>query len=138
MTRTPKEVTDAELAVLEVLWERGARTVREIADTLYPGGANSEAATVQKLCERLLRKRYVSRNRQVRPATFQAFVDRADLIGRHLKGLADRLCSGSFTPLFTHLVEAAGLDPKDIKKLREQVERLDAETRQARLSEDDK
>ena len=138
MTRTPKEVTDAELAVLEVLWERGASTVREIADTLYPGGANSEAATVHKLCERLLRKRYVSRNRQVRPATFQAFVDRADLIGRHLKGLADRLCSGSLTPLFTQLVEAAGLDPKDTKKLREQVERLDAETRRARLSEDDR
>ncbi len=66
----------------------------------------------------------------MRPATFQAAVDRGDLISRHLKGVADKLCAGSYTPLLTHLVEAAGLDPEDLRALRERVERLDAERRE--------
>jgi predicted transcriptional regulator len=124
MARTPKEVTDAELTVLEVLWARGATPVRDIADELYPGGGNSKAATVQKLCERLEGKRYVRRNRKVRPATFAATVDREGLIGRRLKGLADKLCSGSYTPLLTQLVEAVDLSPEDIQRLRAHVDRL--------------
>ena len=125
MARTPKEVTDAELAVLEVLWSREATTVREIADDLYPGGSNSDTATVQKLCERLLVKKYVRRNRRVRPATFRSAIDRSELIGRHLTNLADKLCSGSITPLLTHLVESGGLSADDLSALRDQVERLD-------------
>lgn len=134
MGRTPKEVTDAELAVLEALWERDAATVRELAETLYPGGGASEAATVQKLCERLLVKNYVERDGSVRPATFKAIVDRSDLIGRHLKNVADKLCSGSLTPLLTHLVDAAGLEGTELERLREQVARLDRESRRGRES----
>lgn len=132
MARTPKEVTDAELTVLEVLWQRDRASVREITDVLYPGGGNSETATVQKLCERLLSKKYVGRDRKLRPTTFHAAVDRSGLIGRHLKGVADKLCSGSFTPLLTHLVEAADLNEADIEELRRHVEQLDAERRRDR------
>ena len=38
MARTPQDVTDAELAVLQVLWEEGPCTIRRIADRLYPDG----------------------------------------------------------------------------------------------------
>ena len=130
MARTPKDVTDAELAVLEVLWQKAEATVRELAEVLYPGGGNSETATVQKLCERLLHKRCVARNRRVRPSTFRAVVGRDDLIGRQLKSVADKLCSGSLAPLLSHLVESAGLDQDEIARLREQVDRLDRQRRQ--------
>ena len=135
MARTPKEVTDAELAVLEVLWRRDAATVREIASELYPGGGNSEVATVQKLCERLMKKKCLRRNRRVRPAAFAAAMDRDDLIGRHLSNLADKLCSGSFTPLLTHLVESGGLSADDLSMLRDQVERLDDERKTKRRTD---
>src|SRR5438552_2990298 len=38
MARTPQDVTAAELAVLQVLWDRGPSTRRQIADAIYPGG----------------------------------------------------------------------------------------------------
>ena len=126
MTRGPKGVTDAELAVLEELWRREAATVREIAEALYSGGGASGTATVQKLCERLLGKKFVTRDSSVRPATVRATVDRTDLIGQHLKNVADKLCAGSLTPLLTQLVDSAGLDAADLKRLREQVDRLDS------------
>ena len=55
----PEDVTDAELAVLEVLWERGSATRRQLADALYPGGGPAHYTTVQKLIERLQTKGHV-------------------------------------------------------------------------------
>ena len=53
MARTPQDVTDAELAVLQILWDGGAATIRQLTDVLYPGGGTAQYATVQKLLERL-------------------------------------------------------------------------------------
>ncbi|MBV9122830.1 MAG: BlaI/MecI/CopY family transcriptional regulator, partial [Planctomycetes bacterium] len=53
MARTPRDVTDTELAILEVLWERGQATRRQLMDALYPGGGPAQYATIQKLLERL-------------------------------------------------------------------------------------
>src|SRR5262245_2383266 len=125
MARTAKDVTDAELAVLEVLWRRGESSIREIADELYPGGASSELATVQKLCERLVAKSFVARHRGRRPQLFAAAVDRQQLIGRQLKLVADKLCAGSYTPLLNHLVEGSALTAEEIGALRDLVQRLD-------------
>ena len=125
MARTPKDVTDAELAVLQVLWDRGSVSVREIAEDIYPGGGNSEYATAQKLCERLLAKGCVARDRRRRPHQFRAVLDRQAMIGRQLKSVADRLCEGAYVPLINHLVQGGALSADEIKSLREVVEQLD-------------
>ena len=53
MARTPQDVTDAELAVLQALWEHGPLPIRRITEVLYPEGKTAQYATVQKLLERL-------------------------------------------------------------------------------------
>ena len=63
MSRSPQDVTDAELAVLEVLWDEGPCSRRRIADVLYPGGQPAHYTTVQKLLERLESKGLVARTR---------------------------------------------------------------------------
>src|SRR5437867_3096103 len=60
MPRPPQDVTDAELAVLEVLWTQGPSSRRQIADVLYPGGQPAHYTTVQKLLERLESKGHVA------------------------------------------------------------------------------
>ena len=124
MARTPKDVTDAELAVLQALWNEGPASIRELVDRLYPGGGNSEYGTVQKLCERLLTKGCVSRDRRRRPHTFRAALDRQELIGRRLSAVAAKLCAGSYIPLLSHLVEGGALSADEISALRDQVEKL--------------
>ena len=118
MPRTPKEVPDAELAVLQVLWREGEATMRELADELYPGGGSSEAATVQKLCERLTKKGFVTADKKRRPFRFRARVARDELIGRQLATLAEKLCGGSFAPLVSHLMEGARLTAAERRALR--------------------
>ena len=125
MVRKPQDVTDAELAVLQVLWDRGPSTTRQLADVLYPGGTASQVATVLKLLERLETKGYVDRDRGGTLHVFEAVVERDDLIERRLQALAESLCDGSKTPLLMHLVDPKKLTREERDALRSLIEEID-------------
>lgn len=125
MARAPQDVTDAELAILEVLWRKSSATVREIAEELYSGCNTSQHATVQKLLERLEGKKCVSRDRDNWPHTFEPAIKREELIGRKLQQTADRLCEGSVQPLLMHLVKAGRLSAEERRSLRELLDQLE-------------
>jgi len=129
MARTPQDVTDAELAVLQVLWEGGPATIRRLTDTLYPRGAQAHYATVQKLLDRLEAKGCVSRERGAGAHTFAAAIDRDELIGRRLSAVAEKLCGGSLAPLLTHLVRARRLTARQRQELRSLIDELDKKPR---------
>lgn len=125
MARTPQDITDAELAVLQILWRDGPSTIRSIADCLYPEGKASHYATVQKLLERLESKECVERDRKALVHVFAASIEREELVGRRLRAVAEQLCEGSWTPLLTHLVRTEKLTANDRQALRQLVEDLD-------------
>ena len=132
MARTAQDVTDAELALLQVLWDRGPMSVRQLTDVLYPGGRASQVATVQKLLERLESKECVQRNRQEGVYLFAAALDRDALIGRRLQDLAEKLCGGSLTPLLTNLVRVKRLNAREYQELVALLETLDPQTKTKR------
>lgn len=125
MARTPQDITDAELAVLNLLWERGRSTVRELTDVIYPGGSGSHYATVQKLLERLEGKACVKRDREPWPHEFESTIRREELIVRRLQATADKLCHGSLEPLLTQLVRNQTLSAEDRQSLRGLLDELD-------------
>jgi predicted transcriptional regulator len=125
MARTPQDVTDTELAILQRLWDGGAATIRQLTEALYPGGGQAQYATVQKLLDRLSAKGCVRRDRSGAAHTFAATVDRDDLIGRRLQEMAEKLCGGSLTPLLTHLVRARRLTVRERDDLRALIDELD-------------
>src|SRR5208282_1475467 len=125
MGQTPQNVTDAELTVLQALWEQGPATIRQLTDRVYPGGRASDFASVQKLLERLEAKGCVHRDRSGATQVFQPAVDREALMGAWLKVVAEKLCNGSFMPLLTYLVGGKALSAKERQALRALVKELD-------------
>jgi predicted transcriptional regulator len=125
MARTPQDVTDAELAVLQVLWDRGPCTRRQLADVLYPEGGPAHYTTVQKLLERLAAKGHVAQEPGEAVRVFRAAVSRDDLISRRLLDVAEKLCEGSLTPLLTNLVRAKPLSARQLRELRDLLEELE-------------
>ena len=119
------DVTDAELAVLQVLWDRGPATIRQLTDELYPDGSDVHYATVQKLLERLELKEHVARDRSTHAHRFRAVTDRDTLVGRRLRAVAEKLCGGLMAPLLTHLVRAETLTPRERQELRSLIDELD-------------
>lgn len=127
MPRTPRDVTEAELSVLQVLWRLGPASVRQIVEAQQEEGIINQAATVQKLLERLEAKEWVIRDRSESVQRFVATADRDELIGRRLQGIAEELCEGSLTPLLSHLVKGDRLSAKDKKALRDLIDELDSD-----------
>lgn len=115
-------VTDAEFAVLSVLWELESSTIRQIADRLYPGGRASEYATVQKLIDRLEDKGAVERDRSLYVHRFTAKLSRDSLVQGNLRDVAEKLCDGSLTPVLMHLVQMVKLSDADREALRRLID----------------
>lgn len=118
MTRKPQSVTDAELAVLKVLWQRGPLTAKAITSVLYPEGAESEFASVHSFLQRLERKGLVARDRSSFVHLFSATVSQADIAGQELESLAKRLGEKSIAPLLMQLVEQTRLSDNEVAEIR--------------------
>jgi BlaI family penicillinase repressor len=119
------DVTEAELAVLQALWDRGPATIRQLTDLLYPGGSDAHYATVQKLLDRLEIKGHVERDRSRHAHVFRPLSCRDDLVGRRLRAMAEQLCGGLMAPLLTHLVRAETLTAREREELRTLIDELD-------------
>jgi BlaI family penicillinase repressor len=126
MPREPQDVTEAELAILQVLWRQGKCSIRQLTDVLHPGGDEAQYATVKKQLERMEAKGLVERDRALFVHVFTAAVDRQELLGRGLRALAERFCEGSFAPILGLLGKARPLSAKERKALRELIEESDA------------
>jgi predicted transcriptional regulator len=127
MGRPAQDITESELTVLRILWDRQTSTIRQLSDIMYPGGEAAQYATVQKLLDRMEAKGYVKRDRTLFVHVFSAVLDRDQLIGRRLRSLAETLCDGSLTPLLTHLARANDLTEKDRLALRAIMEEIETD-----------
>jgi predicted transcriptional regulator len=123
VTKKPVGVTDAELAVLKVLWARGPLTAKAIAETVYPEGAESEFAAVHSFLQRLERKRLVARDRSAFVHVFSPTASQADILGQELKTLAGRLGGDSIAPLLMQLIDQKRLSRKEAAEIRKLLDK---------------
>jgi predicted transcriptional regulator len=127
MVKPPKDVTAAELAILEQLWDHDSAAVKELSLSLYGASTASDIATVQKLLARLEAKGFVSRDRDEWPHQFRATIERDDLISQRLQATADELCDGTLSTLLTHLVKSKDFSARQRLRLRKLLDQMDAE-----------
>jgi BlaI family transcriptional regulator, penicillinase repressor len=114
-------ITDAELSILQALWERGEATTREIAAALYEEVTDPKMASAQKLLERLEAKGCVQRDRSERAHRFRPTVSREEFLRSRLQALADRLCEGALVPLVTTLLRSKGLSRREREEMRKLI-----------------
>ncbi len=125
MPRQAKTVTETEFAILNVLWDRGPSTVREIVESVYQEHTHSLHASVKSLLERLADKDFVVGQRQGAAHRFSAAVARETFVARQLQLLADSNFGGSLTPLLATLVDKVKLSHEDREAIREIIEKID-------------
>lgn len=124
MAKKPRNrASDAELAVLKVLWSRGPLSAKQITEEIYPDGAESEFASVHSFLQRLERKGMVTRDRNAFVHVFSAAASQAEILGHELKSLIDRLGSGSVAPLVMSLIEQKQLSRKEAAEIRKLLDK---------------
>ena len=111
-------LANAELAIMELLWEGQSLTAREIRERLYPDATRAQHGTVQRLLQRLEEKGYVQRDAGQPVLVFSASISRSSYAGGQVEWLAKKLTGGSITPLITHFIEQKKISRNELQRLR--------------------
>jgi predicted transcriptional regulator len=119
-------LSETELEVLKVLWDRGSGTVREVNELLARQGRRWAYTTVLTLLARLEAKRYVASDKSGLAHVFRPLVSRDKLLSQRLDKLAAELCDGTATPLVHALVQGQRFTPEEIERFRELLDELEA------------
>ena len=88
---TRPSLANAELAIMELLWDTGPLTARQIKEHLYDDSKKSQHGTVQRLLQNLEDKGFVQRDRSLGVHLFSAVVSREAYGGLQLESLAKKL-----------------------------------------------
>jgi BlaI family transcriptional regulator, penicillinase repressor len=131
-----ERVTAGELAILQVLWQRGEATSREITEAIHEEVTDPKISSVQKLIERLDSKGCIRRDRSRRAHLFRPRVSREDFLQNRLQTLADDLCGGALAPLVTTLLRARGGTPAERDELRRLVDSLWSDTAEENMTQE--
>lgn len=107
---------------MNLLWEHGRLTARQIRELLYPKSTKPQHGTVQRFLQSLEDKHYVERDKNLSVHLFSAVVNRETYAGLQLKVLADKLTGGSIAPFITHLLGDNKIDRAELARLRQIID----------------
>ena len=110
-----RKPTDAELAILRVLWTRGPSTVRQIAAVM---GRESGYTTFLKLLQIMTEKRLVVRDESARTHVYEAAYTQDQTQRQLVTDLLERAFDGSAAQLVLQALAAARSSPEELAEIR--------------------
>ena len=113
--------TDAELAVLRVLWDRGPSTVRDVHKQVRAGRATRHAAgytSTLKIMQIMLDKKLVARDESGRSHVYRAAVPREHTQRQMVGDLLERVFGGSARALVLQALSAKRAGPQELAEIR--------------------
>jgi BlaI family transcriptional regulator, penicillinase repressor len=117
------KLTKLELHIMEVLWARGASSIREIQEAFSERGRPAYT-TVQTTVYRMERKKVLHRVKKISNAhIFEAIISRHAAQGRLIDELLS-LFGGRTQPVMAHLVESGRLTLEDVKEAERSLRKL--------------
>src|SRR5262249_56784966 len=113
MSRDLPDLAKAEWSLMEALWTRGQATASALQADLRTtqGWAYS---TVKTMLDRLVEKGYVKARRVGNVYEYSSRVRRGAVVARTIDDLAERVLSGSISPLLLRLVETRKLNADEV------------------------
>jgi BlaI family penicillinase repressor len=110
------EISGAEHAVMEALWQRSPLTAQEVCEEVC-GPRGWTLATVKTLLSRLVAKQAVDTEPDGKRFLYTPRMERSDYVGTESRRLVDRLFGGRAAPLFAHLAQSEALTEDDIVEI---------------------
>ena len=134
MNRPPApRPTDAELAILRILWDRGPSTVRQVHDIL---GRDRQAAytTALKLLQIMTEKGLVERDERDRTHIYRARLSEETTQRQLVRDLVDRAFAGSSSKLVMQALATKRASAEELRDIRKAIDgaRNDKEVRDER------
>lgn len=119
------QVTDLQIALLRVLWQRRSATVAEVTTALEPDRALAPT-TVATLLRRLERRGLVTHDVHHRQFVYRATVAESDVRRSMVGELTDLLFGGNPAALVSHLLSEREIAPGDLAKVKNLIAEYEA------------
>ena len=115
-------LTEAELRLMDVLWQKGPCTVQQVLDALTakPALAYNSVLTTIRILER---KGYVQHSKEGRAYVYSPRVERQDATRSEIGHLVNRFFKNSRELLVLNILEERGMSAEELKHLRELLAR---------------
>ncbi len=128
MSRHLPRPTDAELAILRVLWDRGASTVRQVHEALADARETGYTTTL-KLMQIMAEKGLVTRDESARTHIYQSRVPRGETQRQLVSDLVDRAFGGSAAALVMQALSTRAASPQEIAEIQQLIAQFTQESR---------
>ncbi len=114
------QLTELQIALIRVLWDRGEATVTDICEALRPERALAPT-TVATLLSRLERRGVVSHRTAARQFVYSATVSEDAVRHSMVSELTEQLFAGDVAELMSHLLSARDMSAGDLEKVKELI-----------------
>ncbi|MFO1007435.1 MAG: BlaI/MecI/CopY family transcriptional regulator [Planctomycetaceae bacterium] len=114
-----KELTERELEVMHVFWDRGESTAADVRDALEAQGRDLAYTTVATLVRILLDKEFLAQTNEERPFKFVPARTYEEVSRSLLGDLVQKVFGGSRTQLLMRLFEEKKLSPQEKQRLKD-------------------
>jgi predicted transcriptional regulator len=121
---TPRP-TDAELEILNVLWQRGASTVRDVHQAITRTRPAMGYTTVLKLMQIMAEKKLVRRDESQRAHVYEAQLAREETQQQLIGDLLERAFEGSAMKLVMQALSAKQASTEDLSTIREMLDEFE-------------
>jgi len=126
MTAREADIGQAELEVLQTLWEHGPATVRDVMNVLHERGRQLAYTTVLTFLTRLEQKGCVTSDKSGLAYVYRPKVTRDKVSRSRLAAVLDAFYDGSPGPLVLQLIREGKFTNAEIAELQEVIDGLDA------------
>jgi BlaI family transcriptional regulator, penicillinase repressor len=116
MQKPTERISDAELAVMEVLWDEAPLTAIDVASRVA-ARRDWSLATVKTLLSRLVAKNAIGHHLDGRRFLYTPLVARDAYVAGESRRLVDRFFGGKLMPLVAHLAEQEKLSGDEIAEI---------------------
>ena len=121
MENSKKNLTKAELNVMNILWDKGQATVSEIIGEMSePKPAYTTVLTVMQV---LTRKEVVKPERQGKAHVVRPLLSREEYIDGFLNETRDTVFKGSVRSFFSYFVKKERLSKEEVQQLLDEINR---------------
>jgi BlaI family transcriptional regulator, penicillinase repressor len=116
MRRRSTTLTEQELEIMKIVWERESATVRDVYETLL---ARRKVAytTVMTMMKILEQKKYLKRTQADRAYVYRPAQPKRQVVGAMVRDFINRVFNGATEPLLVHLVEEHDLSPEELEEI---------------------
>lgn len=123
------DMGSAELEVLNILWDHGASTVRQVLEHLHANGRRLAYTTVLTYLSRLEQKGLVQSNKKDIAYVYRPAVSRERVRRSRLKAMLSQLYDGAAGALVLQLIKTQKFTPQEIEELQELITRLEGKAK---------